>query len=166
LTNIHFLLYRLIFHHSSQNQTQPTSIKIPILKWNHFAWTYSKKNQQSYLYMDGARQQSFNFGIIKFDFQSKYAQMINRHKLSLFEFLLDVSSLILFGQSFNGLITRLEIWNEIRSEQQLLVSYRDCRKQNGDLFSWSKISDQTLLDTTKLKSSAFCSGKKNFFFHH
>jgi hypothetical protein len=49
------------------------------------------------------------------------------------------------------------------SEQQLLVSYRDCRKQNGDLFSWSKVSDQILIDTNKLKSSSFCSGKIHFF---
>jgi hypothetical protein len=89
--------------------------------------------------------------------------MINRSNHLDWNFLItvDVSSLILFGQLFHGLITRLEIWKEIRSEQQLLVSYRDCRKQNGDLFSWSKISDEILLDTTKLKSSAFCSGKNN-----
>jgi len=67
--------------------------------------------------------------------------------------------LILFDQPFNGLITRLEIWNEMISEQQILVSYRDCRKQNGNSFSWSKISDQIFIDTTKLKSSSFCSGK-------
>ena len=68
--------------------------------------------------------------------------------------------MVLFSQLFHGLITRLEIWKATVSEQQLLVSYRDCRKQNGDLFSWSKVSDDILLDTTKLKSSAFCSGKK------
>jgi hypothetical protein len=44
------------------------------------------------------------------------------------------------------------------SEQQLLVSYRDCRKQNGDIFSWSKVSDQITIDTNNLKSSSFCSG--------
>jgi hypothetical protein len=76
--------------------------------------------------------------------------------------LLDVSSLILFDQPFHGLITRLEIWNEMISEQQLLVSYRDCRKQNGDVFSWSKVSDQILIDTNKLKSSSFCSGRYDF----
>ncbi len=72
--------------------------------------------------------------------------------------------MILFDQPFNGLITRLEIWNEILSEQQLLVSYRDCRKQNGEIFSWSKVSDQILIDTNKLKSSSFCSGKIYYFF--
>ena len=44
------------------------------------------------------------------------------------------------------------------SEQQILVSYRDCRKQNGDLFSWSKVTDQIIIDTNNLKSSSFCSG--------
>jgi hypothetical protein len=70
-----------------------------------------------------------------------------------------VTTLILFPSSFIGLITRLEIWKEVISEQQLLVSYRDCRKQNGDVFSWSQVSDQILIDTNKFKSSAFCSGK-------
>ncbi len=67
--------------------------------------------------------------------------------------------MILFGQGFHGLITRLEIWNEMISEQQLLVSYRDCRKQNGNVFSWSKVSDQVFIDTNKFKSSTFCSGE-------
>jgi hypothetical protein len=70
-----------------------------------------------------------------------------------------VTTLILFDQIFNGLITRIEIWKQIISEQQLLVSYRDCRKQNGDVFSWSQVSDQIAIDTNKLKSSSFCSGK-------
>ncbi|CAF4284048.1 unnamed protein product, partial [Adineta steineri] len=76
----------------------------------------------------------------------------------------DVSSLILFGQLFHGYITRLEIWNEIIVEQHLLVSYRDCRKQNGDIFSWSKIPENIETDTKKLKSSLFCSGKKFIVF--
>jgi hypothetical protein len=71
--------------------------------------------------------------------------------------------LILFDQLFNGLITRVEIWKQIISEQQLLVSYRDCRKQNGDVFSWSQVSNQILIDTNKLKSSSFCSGKTSEF---
>ncbi len=70
-----------------------------------------------------------------------------------------MTTLILFDQIFNGLITRIEIWKQIISEQQLLVSYRDCRKQNGDVFSWSQVSDQIAIDTNKLKSSSFCSGK-------
>jgi hypothetical protein len=61
------------------------------------------------------------------------------------------------------LITRVEIWKQIISEQQLLVSYRDCRKQNGDVFSWSQVSNQILIDTNKLKSSSFCSGKTSKF---
>lgn len=72
---------------------------------------------------------------------------------------LDISSLILFDQPLDGLITRLEVWNEIIPEQQLLVSYRDCRKQNGDLFSWSKVSDRMTFNTDELKSSTFCSGE-------
>ena len=71
----------------------------------------------------------------------------------------DVSSLILFDQPFDGLITRLEVWNEIIPEQQILVSYRDCRKQNGDLFSWSKVSDQMSFHADELKSSTFCFGE-------
>ncbi|CAF1017076.1 unnamed protein product [Adineta steineri] len=114
---------KLVFYHSSRNQTQPTLVKIPVSKWNHFAWTYSIKTKQSYLYIDGARQHSFDFRIVNFDFKSK-----------------------------------LEIWNEIIAEQHLLVSYRDCRKQNGDIFSWSKIPENIEIDTKKLKSSLFCSG--------
>ena len=68
------MIRRLIFHHSSRNQTQPTSIPIPALKWHHFAWTYSNKTRQSYLYSNGVRQQSFDFGITKFNFESKYAR--------------------------------------------------------------------------------------------
>ncbi|CAF3652114.1 unnamed protein product [Rotaria sp. Silwood1] len=113
---------RLVYYHASRNQTQPTLIKIPLSKWNHFAWIYSNKIQHSYLYID------------------------------------DISSLILFNQTFHGRITRLEIWNEMLSEQKVLISYRDCRKQNGDIFSWSKVSNQTWIDTNKLKSSSFCSG--------
>ena len=71
-----------------------------------------------------------------------------------------VTRLLLFDSPFDGLITRLELWKQMISEQQLLVSYRDCRKQNGDLFSWSKVSDQITVDTSQLKSSAFCSGKR------
>ena len=71
-----------------------------------------------------------------------------------------VVRLLLFDSPFDGLITRLELWKQMISEQQLLVSYRDCRKQSGDLFSWSKVSDQITIDTSQLKSSAFCSGKK------
>ncbi|CAF3278069.1 unnamed protein product [Rotaria sp. Silwood2] len=113
---------KLVFYHLSRNQTQPTLIKIPVSKWNHFAWIYSNKIQQSYIYID------------------------------------DISSLILFNQAFHGLVTRLEIWNEMLSEQKVLISYRDCRKQNGDIFSWSKVSDQIWIDINKLKSSSFCSG--------
>ncbi|CAF3838702.1 unnamed protein product [Adineta steineri] len=118
---------RLVIHHTLRNQTKSTittSINIPIEKWKHFTWTYSNKNQQSNLYIDGAH----------------------------------VTKLILFHQLFNGLITRIEIWKEIISEQQLLVSYRDCRKQNGDIFTWSQVSNQISIDTSKLKSSSFCSG--------
>jgi len=71
--------------------------------------------------------------------------------------------LILFGQAFHGLITRLEIWKEIIFEQQLLVSYRDCRKQNGNVFSWPKVSDHISIDVNKLKGSLFCSGKIHWF---
>ncbi|CAF3636597.1 unnamed protein product [Rotaria sp. Silwood1] len=71
---------------------------------------------------------------------------------------LDVTGLILFERLFTGRITRIEIWKQIISEQQLLVSYRDCRKQNGDIFSWSQVSNEILIDTNKLKSSSFCSG--------
>lgn len=67
----HLSSCRLIYYHSSRNQTQPTSVKIPVSTWNHFAWTYSKKNRQSYLYIDGARQQSFDFSIVNFNFESK-----------------------------------------------------------------------------------------------
>ncbi|CAM4818585.1 unnamed protein product [Rotaria magnacalcarata] len=130
---------RLVFYYLSRNQTQPTLIKIPNSKWNHFAWMYSKKTQQSYLYIDGTRQQSFDFKITNLNFDN-------------------VSSLILFHRTFHGLMTRLEIWKEMISEQQVLISYRDCRKQNGDVFSWSKISDQLSFDTNKLKTSSFCSG--------
>ncbi|CAF3600564.1 unnamed protein product [Rotaria sp. Silwood1] len=70
----------------------------------------------------------------------------------------DVTGLILFERLFTGRITRIEIWKQIISEQQLLVSYRDCRKQNGDIFSWSQVSNEILIDTNKLKSSSFCSG--------
>ena len=61
---------------------------------------------------------------------------------------------------FTGLITRVEIWQHMISEQQLLVSYRDCRKQTGDVFSWSQVSNQISIDSNKLKSSSFCSGRK------
>jgi len=71
-----------------------------------------------------------------------------------------VSTLILFDRTFNGLITRVEIWKQILSEQQLLGSYRDCRKQNGDIFSWSHMSNEISIDTNKLKSSSFCTGNK------
>lgn len=74
-------------------------------------------------------------------------------------FHVDISSLILFHQTFNGFITRLEIWKDILSEQQILISYRDCRKQTGDIFSWSKVSDQISIDTNNLEASAFCTGK-------
>ena len=57
---------------------------------------------------------------------------------------LEQATLTLCDASFDGQITRLEIWKQIISEQQLLGSYRDCRKQNGDVFSWSHISDQVL----------------------
>ncbi|CAF3209093.1 unnamed protein product [Rotaria socialis] len=70
-----------------------------------------------------------------------------------------MTNLILFDRLFNGRITRVEIWKQIISEQQLLVSYRDCRKQNGDIFSWSKVSNEITIDTSKLKSSSFCSDK-------
>ncbi|CAF3959284.1 unnamed protein product, partial [Rotaria sp. Silwood2] len=70
----------------------------------------------------------------------------------------DVTGLILFDRLFIGRITRVEIWKQIISEQQLLVSYRDCRKQNGDIFSWSQVSNEILIDTNKFKSSSFCSG--------
>ena len=75
-----------------------------------------------------------------------------------------MTTLTLFDRSFDGLITRVEIWNQILSEQQLLVSYRDCRKQNGDVFSWSQVSNEMSIDTSKLKSSSFCSGKINYIY--
>ena len=78
-----------------------------------------------------------------------------------FFLVLEPASLTLCDASFDGQITRLEIWKQIISEQQLLGSYRDCRKQNGDIFSWSHLSDQVVLDTAKLKSSSFCSGRKS-----
>ncbi|UJR22438.1 hypothetical protein I4U23_025498 [Adineta vaga] len=130
---------KLLYYHTFQNRTQPTLIKISTAKWNHFAWTYSIPSKRSYLYIDGARQQSFDFTVIPFDFKN-------------------VSSLILLDQLLHGRITKAEIWNEMISEQQLLVSYRDCRKQNGNIFSWSKISDIISIDTRKLKSSQFCTG--------
>lgn len=70
--------------------------------------------------------------------------------------------MILFDQPFNGLITRVEIWKEMILEQQLLGSYRDCRKQNGEIFSWSKVSEEIFIDKTKLESSSFCFGKIYF----
>ena len=85
--------------------------------------------------------------------------------MQMISFKLDVSSLVLFDQPFDGSITRLEVWNEVISEHQILVSYRDCRKQNGDLFSWSKVSDQMLFDVNDLKNSAFCSGNGKNFVH-
>lgn len=77
---------------------------------------------------------------------------------------LDITRLFLFDRLFHGRITRIEIWKQIISEQQLLVSYRDCRKQNGDIFSWSQVSEEISIDTSKLKSSSFCSGKKFYEF--
>ncbi|UJR26649.1 hypothetical protein I4U23_007966 [Adineta vaga] len=131
---------RLFLYHLRRNQTKSplaTFANIPIERWKHFAWTYSNRNQQSNLYIDGARQQSIDFRVINFDFQSK---------------------LDLFHRIFHGHMTRIEIWQQIISEQQLLVSYRDCRKQTGDFFSWSQVSNQIEIDTSKLKSSSFCSG--------
>jgi hypothetical protein len=68
---IFLLMNRLSFHHSSRNKTQTTFVNISISKWKHFAWTYSNKSQQSFLYIDGVRQQSINFRVINLDFESK-----------------------------------------------------------------------------------------------
>ena len=79
--------------------------------------------------------------------------------MSTFILRLDSTRLILFDAPFDGSVTRIELWKQLIAEQPLLVSYRDCRKQNGDLFSWSQVSDDIQIDTSKLKSSSFCSGK-------
>jgi hypothetical protein len=74
IQNILFLINRLIIHHLLKNQTKSTIktfVNIPIEKWKHFTWIYSNKNHQSNLYIDGARQQSIDFGVMSLDFESK-----------------------------------------------------------------------------------------------
>ena len=68
--------------------------------------------------------------------------------------------LTLFGGLFHGLISRVDVWNEMIGEQQLLGSYRDCRKQRGNVFSWSEVPEQISIDTKQLQSSSFCLGKQ------
>ncbi|CAF0841961.1 unnamed protein product [Didymodactylos carnosus] len=53
--------------------------------------------------------------------------------------------------------SKLEIWEKVISDQILIASFRDCRKQSGDVFSWSQIKNG-ILDTTQLSSSFFCTG--------
>lgn len=74
-----------------------------------------------------------------------------------------MTKLVLFDELFHGRVTRIEIWKHIISEQQLLGSYRDCRKQNGDIFSWSQVPNEIAIDATKLTSSSFCSGNIMIF---
>ena len=67
--------------------------------------------------------------------------------------------IVLFSETFDGWITRLNLWSEILPERELLVGYRDCRKQRGTLFSWSDVSPDVLIDRTKLRNSSFCLGQ-------
>lgn len=75
LTIFYFLINRLIIHHLLKNQTKFTTtatfVNIPIEKWKHFTWIYSNENHQSDLYIDSARQQSIDFGVMNLDFESK-----------------------------------------------------------------------------------------------
>ena len=65
---------RLVIQQNFRNRsksTRPTFITIPSERWTHLAWTYSNQSQQSYFYLDGARQQSIDFGAMSLDFESK-----------------------------------------------------------------------------------------------
>jgi len=74
INNILFLINRLIIHHLLKNKTKSTTqtfVNIPIEKWKHFTWIHSNKNHQSNIYIDGALQQSIDFGVMSLDFESK-----------------------------------------------------------------------------------------------
>lgn len=65
---------RLVIHQIFRNRsktTRPTFINLPRERWTHLAWTYSNQSQQSYFYLDGARQQAIDFGAMSLDFESK-----------------------------------------------------------------------------------------------
>jgi hypothetical protein len=68
-------LNRLVVEYTFANRSktsQSTTINIPITQWIHLAWTYSDQDQRlSYFYIDGARQQSIDFGAMSLDFESK-----------------------------------------------------------------------------------------------
>jgi hypothetical protein len=153
---------RLIGRDAIRNLTRTSTVAISNAKWTHFAWMYSNKTQKSLIAIDGIRQPSIDFPPASLHLQSKCALL---RIVGIEPIVLDVSSWMLFHRTFRGRITRLDIWKEVISEEQLLGSYRDCRKQNGSVYSCSNVSEQMSIDISRLKSSWFCSGSAVTLLH-